>query len=398
MGRFMVPMCVKPLDVELAMTRFDFTLAAVRPATLEARLDRLTVPGRLWRAESGRVRCVACGHRCLLAEGRRGVCKVRFNRGGELRVPHGYVGALQCDPVEKKPFFHVLPGSDAVTFGMLGCDFHCAYCQNWLTSQALRDPDAVAPVRPVTPEQIVAGALREGARLVVSSYNEPLITAEWAAAVFEPARAAGLLCAFVSNGNATPEALDFLQPWLAAYKVDLKGFHDRRYRSLGGTLEHVTATIRNLRARGIWTEVVTLLVPGFNDDPGELRELTAFLASVDRDMPWHVTAFHPDYRMTEPAATPASGLLQAVEIGVAAGLRYVYAGNATGRVGGWEDTRCGHCGSTVIQRRGFTIVANRLTPGGCCPDCARVIPGLWGTGATDSTTDAERGPRRVSLG
>src|SRR5881296_2675400 len=203
---------------------------------LTALLDRQTIVGSLCKPEGGRVRCLACGHRCLIGDGRRGICRVRFNQDGSLRVPFGYVAALQCDPVEKKPFFHVHPGGDALTFGMMGCDFHCPYCQNWVTSQALRDPASLAPIQTVAPEQLVEAARRLDARLVVSSYNEPLITAEWAVAVCQQAKAAGLLCAFVSNGNATPEALDFLRPWIVAYKVDLKSFDDRHYRQLGGTL------------------------------------------------------------------------------------------------------------------------------------------------------------------
>ncbi len=216
--------------------------ARVANATLADALDQRTVVGaaELCRAEDDRIRCLACGHRCLIGDGLRGICKVRFNDAGQLKVPFGYVAGLQCDPVEKKPFFHVYPGSDALTFGMMGCDLHCSYCQNWLTSQALRDSNAVAPIRPVTPGQLVDTARREGARLVVSSYNEPLITAEWAVGVFREANAAGLACAFVSNGNATPEVLDFLRPWIVAYKVDLKSFDDRHYRSLGGTLDNIT--------------------------------------------------------------------------------------------------------------------------------------------------------------
>src|SRR5688572_21419227 len=215
-------------------------------------LDRHTEIGALWHLEGERIRCFACGHRCLIGEGRRGICKVRFNREGQLQVPFGYVAALQCDPVEKKPFFHVYPGSDALTFGMMGCDFHCGYCQNWVTSQALRDEASRAPVRRASPEQLVATATAQGARLMVSSYNEPLITAEWAIAVFEKAKAAGLACAFVSNGNATAEALDFICPWLTAYKVDLKCFDDQRYRSLGGTLAHVLDSIRMIHQRRCW--------------------------------------------------------------------------------------------------------------------------------------------------
>ena len=345
--------------------------------TLATQLDRFTKIGSLWQPEEGRIRCVACGHRCLIAPGRRGVCRVRFNDGGQLRVPFGYAAGWACDPVEKKPFYHVHPGSEALTFGMLGCDFHCSYCQNWVTSQALRDEAPEAPFRPVTPEQLVAMARREGARLVVSSYNEPLITSEWAVAVFQQAKPAGLLCAFVSNGNATPEALDFLQPWIAAYKVDLKGFDDRHYRSLGGTLEHVTQTIKMVHARGLWLEVVTLLVPGFNDSPEELRALARFLVSVSPDIPWHVTAFHPDYEMTAPRRTQADDLIRAAELGTAEGLRYVYAGNLPGRVGHWEDTRCPGCGQTLVARYGFLVREYHLTPQGTCPGCATPIPGLW---------------------
>ena len=272
-------------------------------------LDRQTVVGKLWHTEDDRVRCVACGHRCLIPPGRRGICKVRFNEGGELRVPFGYVaGGLANDPVEKKPFFHVYPGSDALTFGMLGCDFHCGYCQNWVTSQALRDERSVTPIVELTPDQVVNTARRSGARLVVSSYNEPLITAEWAVAVFQEAKPAGLACAFVSNGNATPEALDFLRPWIVAYKIDLKGFDDKRYRTLGGTLENVCHGIRMVRERGLWLEIVTLVVPGFNDSEAELHAIAKFIASVSRDIPWHVTAFHPDYKMTDPPATTVASL------------------------------------------------------------------------------------------
>ncbi len=372
--------------------------------TLAEALDRYTVAGSLCRAEDGRVRCVACGHRCVLAPGRRGICKVRFNREGQLRVPFGYVAGVQSDPVEKKPFYHVYPGSDALTFGMMGCDFHCGYCQNWVTSQALRDPASRTSVQPTTPAQLVNTGRRLGARLVVSSYNEPLITAEWAVAVFQEAKAAGLACAFVSNGNATPEALDLLRPWLVAYKIDLKGFDDQRYRSLGGTLEHVKAGIRMVHERGLWLEVVTLLVPGFNNSDSEVRSMAKFLASVSRDIPWHVTAFHPDYKMTEPSNTTPAQLIRAAAIGVEEGLRFVYVGNVPGRAGKWEDTRCPNCEATLVERFGFMVRAYRITDEGTCPECQAAIPGLWpcrnsgvqtGQGMTDYY---KRGPRRVSLG
>jgi AmmeMemoRadiSam system radical SAM enzyme/AmmeMemoRadiSam system protein B/AmmeMemoRadiSam system protein A len=372
--------------------------------TLADVLDRQTVVGaaELCHAEGDRIRCVACGHRCLIAEGLRGICKVRFNEAGELKVPSGYVAGLQCDPVEKKPFFHVYPGSDALTFGMMGCDLHCSYCQNFLTSQALRDPDAVAPIRPVTPEQLIDVARREGARLVVSSYNEPLITAEWAVSVFREAAGADLACAFVSNGNATPEVLDYLRPWIVAYKVDLKSFEDRNYRSLGGTLENITRTVRLVHQRGLWLEVVTLVIPGFNDSDDELRRAADFLVSVSPDIPWHVTAFHKDYKMTDPDSTTPETLIRAAEIGTATGLRYVYAGNLPGQVGPWENTRCPSCRATVIERFGYLIRRYRLTPEGRCPDCGARVPGVWPGAAGEVRTGNDmaayrnRLPRRVA--
>jgi len=367
-------------------------------------LDRQTIVGKLWHTEGDRVRCVACGHRCLIPPGRRGICKVRFNEGGELRVPFGYVaGGLASDPVEKKPFFHVYPGSDALTFGMLGCDFHCGYCQNWVTSQALRDATAGTPIVELTPDQVVSTARRSRARLVVSSYNEPLITAEWAVAVFQAAQQAGLACAFVSNGNATPEAIDFLRPWIVAYKIDLKGFDEKRYRTLGGTLENVCQGIRMVRERGLWLEIVTLVVPGFNDSEAELRAIAKFIASVGRDIPWHVTAFHPDYKMTEPPATTVSQVVRAAEIGVEEGLHFVYAGNLPGRVSHWESTFCPGCDELLIERTGYLVRDYKITRDGKCPHCQRTIPGVWpGGGATEvstgnSTADFyERRPRRVN--
>src|SRR3990170_2392668 len=191
--------------------------------------------GKLYEPLDGnRVRCYACGHCCPISDGQGGVCKVRFNRGGTLYVPWGYVGGIQCDPIEKKPFFHAYPGALAYSFGMLGCDLHCAYCQNWVTSQALRDPQAGSLVRRASPEALVGDALRLGARVMVSTYNEPLITSEWAVAIFKEAKAAGLTTGFVSNGNCTPEVLDYLRPWVDLYKVDLKSFDDGHYRRLRG--------------------------------------------------------------------------------------------------------------------------------------------------------------------
>jgi pyruvate formate lyase activating enzyme len=323
------------------------------------------------------VRCVACGHRCLIREGRRGICRVRFNQGGRLLVPRGYVAGLQCDPVEKKPFFHVLPGADALTFGMLGCDFHCGYCQNWVTSQALRDDHATTHAVDITAEALVAIADRQDARLVVSSYNEPLITAEWAVEVFQPARDHGFLTGFVSNGNATPEALDFIRPLTDCYKIDLKTMNDRGYRQLGGVLQHVLDAIGMVHERGLWLEVLTLVVPGFSDDPGELRAAARYIAGIDRNIPWHVTAFHEDYRFWGMGNTTAKVLIRACEIGAEEGLNFVYAGNLPGRVGRWEHTWCPGCRRKLVERVGYVIRRNRITASGECPDCGTRISGIF---------------------
>jgi pyruvate formate lyase activating enzyme len=292
-------------------------------------------------------------------------------------VPWGYVGGVQCDPIEKKPFFHAYPGALAYSFGMLGCDLHCAYCQNWVTSQALRDPAAVAPPMQATPELMVRDAVRLGARVMVSTYNEPLITSEWAVEVFKEAKAAGLVTGYVSNGNATPQALEYLRPWVDLYKVDLKSFDDRHYRQLGGRLEPILDTIRRLPAMGFWVEIVTLLIPGFNDSHDELSRLTAFIAGVSPDIPWHVTAFHGDYKMTAPGNTTVDMLARAAGIGQAAGLRHVYAGNLPGSVGALEDTRCASCQTTLVERIGYRIRDYRITPDGACPACLALVPGRW---------------------
>ncbi len=336
-----------------------------------------TREGDLYERYNGTwTRCFACGHRCPIPDGASGVCKVRFNRGGRLMVPWGYVAGAQCDPIEKKPFFHAWPGSLAYSFGMLGCDLHCSYCQNWVTSQALRDPDAMLRAEPATAESLAQEALKWGARAVVSTYNEPLITAEWAVEVFKHARAAGLATAFVSNGNGTPEVLEYLRPWVDLYKVDLKGFDERRYRQLGGRLQPVLDTIASLHRSGIWLEIVTLLVPGFNDSDDELRHLTGFIADVSRSIPWHVTAYHADYRMNSPQ-TSRSALHRAAAIGREAGLEFVYIGNV-GRLGDdLENTRCPHCSEVLIERSGFFVRRYGLTPDGRCPSCGTAVPGRW---------------------
>lgn len=343
-------------------------------------LDEMTAEGAPELTEhlpNGALKCYACGHRCLIKDGKRGICKVRFNKGGHLRVPVNYVAALACDPTEKKPFFHCLPGSDTLTFGMLGCDLHCAYCQNWLTSQALRDDKAVSPPNVVTADRLVAMAHAYGASMVGSSYNEPLITAEWAVEVFKKAKPEGFRTAFISNGNATPQVLDYLRPWTDCYKIDLKSMNDKNYRQLGGVVDNILDTVKMVHERGFWEEIVTLIIPGFNDSEDELKRGADFIASVSPEIPWHVTAFHQDYNMKDNANTTVEQLIRACEIGREAGLRYIYAGNLPGRVGRWENTYCPSCDELLVERYGYLIRQMKVTPEGACPSCAQRIPGIW---------------------
>ena len=250
-------------------------------------------------------------------------------------------------------------------------------CQNWVTSQAPRDPGALADPLDVTPRQLVDIAQRHGARIVATSYNEPLITSEWAVDVFKEARRQGFMTAYVSNGNATREVLEYIRPFTDLYKIDLKSMRDRNYRSLGGKLENILAGVRMVHELGFWLEIVTLVIPGFNDSDEELRDAASFLVSVSPDIPWHVTAFHKDYRMQDPHNTTPAHLLRATRIGEEAGLRYVYAGNLPGRVSGYENTRCPACRTTLVRRYGYRILEDRLSGFGRCPRCGQKIPGIW---------------------
>jgi len=341
-------------------------------------LAGFSAPGELYeKLEKSRVRCFACAHRCSIPDGASGICKVRFNNKGTLHVPYGYVAGAQCDPIEKKPFFHVRPGAAAFSLGMLGCNFHCSFCQNWITSQVLQDPNASAPLQQTSADELVSLARARQAEIVVSTYNEPLVSSEWSVAIFKLAKAVGLMTGYVSNGYGTPEVLQYLRPWLDLYKVDLKSFDDRHYRQLGGSLQPVLDTIRDIHSQGIWLEVVTLLVPGFNDSPEELTSLAGFLCSISADIPWHITAFHRDYKMTDANDTGPRDLLKAVEIGKKCGLRYVYSGNMPGRTENCENTCCPACGKLLVERYGYRILNYHLSAGGFCPSCNRKIPGRW---------------------
>ena len=361
---------------------------------LPEQLRKYSAPAALAeRLPGGACRCLACAHKCVIRDKDAGICGVRFNDGGTLKVPRGYVAGTGLDPVEKKPFFHVLPGALTLSFGMLGCNFKCDFCQNYPSSQAPRfhkpepsdgweapsGPGLAGGTEAVRPEELVEAARTSGARIVVSTYNEPLITAEWAAEIFTGAKAAGLRCGFVSNGYATEEALQYLRPLVDLYKVDLKTFNPDNYsRTIGGKLEHVLNAVKRIHELGFWLEIVTLQIPGFNDSPAETDAIAAFIAGVSKDIPWHITAFHPDYRMTDRAATAPASLEKAREAGLRKGLKYVYTGNVPGR--GSEDTGCPSCGRALVRRRGFTVLENSVKlsgQAGSCPACSAPIPGGW---------------------
>jgi pyruvate formate lyase activating enzyme len=255
--------------------------------------------------------------------------------------------------------------------------FLVSNCQNWLTSQTLRDENAGVAPQQVTPQQLVKIGRQYGAKLFGSSYNEPLITSEWAVDIFKAATQAGFRCVYISNGNLTPEVLDYIRPYLVGYKIDLKSMNDKHYRQLGAVLNNVLDGIKLVHERGLWLEIVTLVIPGFNDSNEELWDAARFIASISPDIPWHVTAFHQDYKMTDPDNTTVRDLLRAAEIGQEAGLRYVYAGNLPGQTGEYENTYCPNCHELLIARWGYRILQDKLSGRGTCPRCGTTIPGIW---------------------
>jgi pyruvate formate lyase activating enzyme len=263
---------------------------------------------------------------------------------------------------------------------MLGCNFHCDFCQNWQTSQVLRDPNletSAGMVHRNTPDEIVHLALQSQARVIASSYNEPIITAEWAKDIFTVAKINGLRTVMISNGYATSDALDYLKPVLDGYKIDLKSMQDRNYRAMGGVLSHVIDSIAHAHELGLWVEVVTLVIPEYNSSPEELWDAARTIRSVSADIPWHVTAFHPDYKMFATRATMPRELQVAADIGQEAGLHYVYAGNLPGKVGSMENTYCPSCNRLLIGRSGYRLTEYHITAKGSCPDCHTKISGVW---------------------
>lgn len=357
-------------------------------ARLRAEIDELTTVGRLTGARDDElIECTACAHRCALRDGQRGICGVRFRKGESIRVPFGYVARTYVRAVETNTIFHVHPGARALTFGMFGCDMACGYCHNARVSQALRIdvPPAVAksplasseehPTR-VDAKALAERARDEGCRVVCSAYNEPMITAEWGHAIFSEAKALGLTTALVSDGHTTHEALAFLRPVADVFRVDLKAATEDQYRTLGGSLKPVLESIAHARELGFWVEVVTLVVPGFNDDTRSLRSIARSLAAIDTDIPWHVNGFKPRFKMRDRPATGAGDLVSAAGSGYAAGLRHVYVSNVLGA----EElgkTRCPSCERVLIERIDYEVRANFLALNGKCPDCATPLGGIY---------------------
>lgn len=330
---------------------------------------------RFSRAEKGgAVKCLACAHGCVVAEGRTGLCGVRRTVEGRLQsLVYGLPASVALDPIEKKPLYHFLPGSTALSLGTFGCNFTCAFCQNYDISQARDVDDQLSGLAFVGPEAVVQLALRQGASSIACTYNEPAVWAEYALDIAVPAREAGLRTVFVSNGFYSHELLDEVLPLVDAYNIDLKSFSDDFYRRVcGGRLQPVLDAIRAIHEAGSWEEITSLIIPGLNDSDDELRAMAHYVASIDTAMPWHVSRFFPMYHMLDREVTPAASIEKAVRIGREEGLLHVYSGNLPARDEA-SDTVCPECGATVIGRLGYVVTA---TMGLTCPTCGTHVKGV----------------------
>ena len=326
------------------------------------------------KLSDNRVRCDLCAHRCVIADGKMGICQVRENHGGTLyTLVYGRTIAQHVDPVEKKPLLHFYPGSTAYSMATPGCNFRCQWCQNWEISQMPREQHLVMGEE-ASPEQIVAAAERAGCRSIAYTYTEPTIFFEYAYDTARLAHDAGLANIYITNGYMTEEMLEIFHPYLDAANVDLKAFRDRAYRKyVGARLQPVLDSLKVMKRLGIWLEVTTLVIPGINDDPAELKDAAEFVANeLGVDTPWHISRFFPAYKMTDVPPTPLETLRGAREIGLEAGLRYVYVGNVPGET----DTVCHECGQTLIRRSGYWIPENYIQPDGRCPHCGTPVAGV----------------------
>ena len=322
------------------------------------------------------VRCELCNHRCRIKDGNAGLCRVRENRAGRLfSMVYGKLVSENIDPIEKKPIFHLLPGSLSYSIATVGCNFRCLHCQNYDISQHPRLIGATPPGRSRTPRQVVDSALHHGCKSISYTYIEPTIFFEFAYETAVLAREAGLKNIFVSNGYTSPTATRKLAPYLDANNIDLKGFTEKFYHEVcGARLTPVLDTIRLMKELGVWVEVTTLIIPGWNDSDQELHQIAEFITKVDHDIPWHVTRFHPTYKMTGRPTTPVDTLRRARQIGSDAGLTYVYEGNVSGE--GGENTFCPGCGEIIIRRSGFSADTTNLRHG-ACRFCQHPLAGIF---------------------
>jgi pyruvate formate lyase activating enzyme len=325
--------------------------------------------------EGKNVKCGLCSHRCLVAEGKRGICAVRENQNGTLySLVYDKLIARNIDPIEKKPLFHFLPGSTSFSIATPGCNFRCLHCQNADISQLPRDRGGVIVGEDIPPSAIVADTQSYRCASISYTYTEPTIYFEFAYDTAKLAAARGIKNVFVTNGYITPEALETISPLLHAANIDLKGFSEEFYRKVcGAKLQPVLDAIRLYKKLGIWIEITTLVIPGHNDSDAELRQIAEFIKSVGPEIPWHVSRFHPTYKLLDQPITPVATLQRARSIGIEAGLRYVYEGNVPGQ---GEDTTCWKCHKTIIKRTGFTVRENRVQEG-TCGYCGAVIDGVW---------------------
>jgi pyruvate formate lyase activating enzyme len=329
-----------------------------------------------YEKESDRqVRCGLCRFNCLIADGRRGICKVRENRDGTLfSLVYGKVIAEHVDPIEKKPLFHVMPGSKAFSIATVGCNFRCRHCQNYSIAQVRESMRIPGTLR--SPAEIVQNAVSSGCSSIAYTYTEPTIFYEFAFDTARLASEAGLKNIFVTNGYISKEPLAMIAPFLDAANIDLKGFSEKFYREIvSAKLSEVLDCIIEYRKLGIWLEITTLIIPGLNDSDEELKGIAAFIVdNLGADTPWHVSQFYPTHQLTDRPRTPHSTLRRAGDIGRAAGLHYVYEGNVPDS--GGENTHCPGCSKILLERSGFRVMSNRLQEG-CCPGCGAKIEGLW---------------------
>ena len=320
------------------------------------------------------VQCHLCAHHCVIARGKRGICGVRENRGGILcTLVYGRSIAENIDPIEKKPLFNFLPGSKSFSIATAGCNFRCLHCQNHDISQMPRNR-AVIMGKNLSPEDVVSLAKKNGCESISYTYTEPTIFYEYAYDIAKLASAEGLKNIFVTNGYITEGPLRAISPYLDAANIDLKSFTEGFYKKIcGAKLQPVLDAIKLYRDLNIWIEITTLIIPTHNESPRELEQIASFIKELGTDIPWHITAFHPTYRLTDRSSTPVSALMQARDIGIRAGLRYVYVGNVPGERG--ENTYCYKCGELLIERCGFRIVRNSISDAQC-PKCQTKIDGI----------------------